>query len=124
ATPRSPARPPDRSPPGPPPPPPTPPKTQTRPPPHATTTRNHRPRPGPRHPPPVEQLFPDLRESWCPTPARYPQAVTAASHVGEVHRMVDRLAPPQLEALYVPLRALVSPLRQAAHPPALPRSHP
>jgi hypothetical protein len=33
--------------------------------------------------------------------------MTAASHAGEVHRMVDRLAPAQLEALYVLLRGMV-----------------
>jgi hypothetical protein len=33
--------------------------------------------------------------------------MTAASHADEVHRMVDRLAPAQLEALYVLLRGMV-----------------
>jgi hypothetical protein len=33
--------------------------------------------------------------------------MTAASHAGEVHRMVDRLAPAQMEALYVLLRGMV-----------------
>jgi hypothetical protein len=33
--------------------------------------------------------------------------MTAASHASEVHRMVDRLAPAQLEALYVLLRGMV-----------------
>ncbi len=33
--------------------------------------------------------------------------MTAASYASEVHRMVDRLAPAQLEALYVLLRGMV-----------------
>jgi hypothetical protein len=40
--------------------------------------------------------------------------MTAASHVSEVHRMVDRLTPAQLEALYVLLRAMVGRLSGAA----------
>jgi hypothetical protein len=40
--------------------------------------------------------------------------MTAASHGGEVHRMVDRLTPAQLEALYVLLRAMVGGLAGAA----------
>jgi hypothetical protein len=39
--------------------------------------------------------------------------MTAASHAGEVHRMVDRLAPAQLEALYVLLRGMVGRLAPA-----------
>jgi hypothetical protein len=38
---------------------------------------------------------------------RYPGVMTAASHASEVHRMVDRLAPAQLEALYVLLRGMM-----------------
>jgi len=40
--------------------------------------------------------------------------VTAASHVSEVHRIVDWLAPAQLEALHVLLLAMVGRLDEAA----------
>lgn len=33
--------------------------------------------------------------------------MTVASHAGEVHRMVDRLAPAQVEVLYVILRGML-----------------
>jgi hypothetical protein len=42
--------------------------------------------------------------------------MTAASHSSEVHSMVDRLAPAQVEALYVLLRGMVGRLGGAAEP--------
>jgi hypothetical protein len=44
--------------------------------------------------------------------------MTTAPHVGDVHRMVDRLAPPQVEALYVILGGMLGarPASESARP--------
>ncbi len=60
----------------------------------------------------------DLRGSRCSPPARCPRTMMAASYASEVHRMVDQLAPAQLEALYVLLHGMsAGPSRPRPPPP-------